>query len=162
MIILSISIVAVGKIREKYIKRGINDFKKRLSRYTSVNIIEVNNAHVPKNPSGSQIEQVKVKEGKKLINNIPENSYKIALDVKGKPMTSEGLAKSIENLQLKGNSDISFVIGGPYGLNKEVLNKVDYKLSLSHMTFTHQMIRLILLEQIYRAFKINRGEPYHN
>lgn len=159
---MTINIVAVGKIKEKYIKRGINDFKKRLSRYTSVNIIEVSNAYVPQNPSGSQIEQVKIKEGEKLKDAVPQNSYKIVLDVKGKPMTSEGLAKSIKNLQVRGNSDISFLIGGPYGLSNQVTKMADYKLSLSHMTFTHQMIRLILLEQIYRAFKINKGEPYHN
>ena len=159
---MSLNIIAVGKIKEKYIESGINNYVKRLKRYTDVNIIEVDNSQVPKNPSGSQIEQVKVEEGKKLMKVIPDNSYKIALDVKGKPMTSEGLAKSLKNLQLRGDSEVSFIIGGPHGLSDEVIKISDYKLSLSHMTFTHQMIRLILLEQIYRAFKIMKGEPYHN
>ena len=158
---MSINIIAVGKIKEKYIESGINNYIKRLKRYTDVNIIEVDNSSVPKNHSGSQIEQVKIEEGKKLKRVIPQNSYKIALDVKGKPMTSEGLAKSLKNLHLRGDSDVSFIIGGPHGLSDEVIDIADYKLSLSHMTFTHQMIRLILLEQIYRAFKIMKGEPYH-
>lgn len=158
---MAINIVAVAKIKEKYIQGGIDNFIKRLKRYTDVNMIEVDSSSVPKNPSGSQIEQIKVEEGKKLQAAVPENSYKIALDVKGKPMTSEGLAKSIKNLQVRGDSDISFLIGGPHGLSDEVIEMADYKLSLSHMTFTHQMIRLILLEQIYRAFKIIQNEPYH-
>ena len=159
---MAINIVAVGKIREQYIQGGINNFTQRLQRYTKVNIIEVATSHVPQNASGSQIEKVKIEEGKNLQRSVPNNSYKIALDVKGKPMTSEGLAKSIKNLQVRGDSDISFIIGGPHGLSDEVINMADYKLSLSHMTFTHQMIRLILLEQIYRAFKIINNEPYHN
>lgn len=159
---MSINIIAVGKIKENYIESGINNYVKRLKRYTDVNIIEVDNSKVPKNPSGSQIEQVKIEEGKKLIKVIPDKSYKIVLDVKGKPMTSEGLAKSLKNLYLRGDSDVSFITGGPHGLSDEVIKMANYKLSLSHMTFTHQMIRLILLEQIYRAFKIMKGEPYHN
>ena len=158
---MAINIVAVGKIKESYIQSGIDNFTKRLKRYTDVNIIEVKSTHVPQNASGSQIEEVKRKEGKKLKESVPERSYKIALDVKGKPMTSEGLAKSIKNLQIRGDSDISFIIGGPHGLSDEVIKMADYKLSLSHMTFTHQMIRLILLEQVYRAYKIIKGEPYH-
>ena len=158
---MAINVVAVGKIRENYIQSGINNFKKRLTKYSKINMIEVSSSHVPDNSSRSQLEKVKIDEGKKLLKAVPDNSYKIALDVKGKPMTSEGLAKSIQNLQVRGDSDISFIIGGPHGLSDEVIKMVDYKLSLSHMTFTHQMIRLILLEQIYRAFKIINNEPYH-
>jgi 23S rRNA (pseudouridine1915-N3)-methyltransferase len=158
---VNIYIVAVAKIKENYIKSGIENFKKRLGRYADVNVIEVKSARVPKNPSGAQIEQVKIEEGERILSSMPSGTYQIALDVKGKPMTSKGLSKSIQNLQVKGYSDISFIIGGPHGLGDQVIDKADYSLSLSHMTFTHQMIRLILLEQVYRAFKIIKGEPYH-
>ncbi|MFW5787484.1 MAG: 23S rRNA (pseudouridine(1915)-N(3))-methyltransferase RlmH [Halanaerobiales bacterium] len=158
---MKVNIVAVGKIKENYIKNGINKFVQRLQSYTDVEQKEVSSSHVPRNPSGAQLDQVKVEEGKRLLKVVPADSYKISLDVKGKPMTSEGLAKSIHNLQVKGFSNISFIVGGPHGLSEEVLNESDYQLSLSHMTFTHQMIRLILLEQLYRAFKIMNNEPYH-
>lgn len=158
---MKINIVAVGSIKTGYIVEGINEFIKRLKPYTKIDIIEIEDERIPKNVTGGQIEQIKKKEGEKILNKLPENTYVIVLDVKGKPMTSEGLAKSINNLQVKGYSDITFVIGGALGLSKEVINAGNYRLSLSHMTFTHQMVRLILLEQIYRAFKILRGEPYH-
>ena len=158
---MNLNIITVGKIKENYIKSGIDKFRQRLSRYTDVNMVEVKSSRIPNNPSGAQIEQIKVEEGERLLNSLPEASYKITLDVKGKPMTSEGLAKSIQNLQVKGYSDISFIVGGPHGLSDQIIDKADYNLSLSHMTFTHQMIRLILLEQVYRAFKIINGEPYH-
>ena len=158
---MNVNIVAVAKIKENYIKSGINKFKKLLSRYADVEMIEVKSSRVPKNPSGSQIEKVKLEEGERILKALPDGTYKITLDVTGKPMTSKGLAKSIQNLQVQGYSDISFIIGGPHGLSDQVVDKADYNLSLSHMTFTHQMIRLILLEQVYRAFKIINNEPYH-
>ena len=157
---MTINIVAVGKIKEDYINRGIAEFSKRLSKYCNLNMIEVSHENIPKNSSG-QADMVKSKEGKRILAKIPDNSYKIVLDVKGKPMTSNGLASSIQNLQVQGWSDITFIIGGSLGLSEKVINEADYQLSLSHMTFTHQMIRLILLEQVYRAFKIISGEPYH-
>lgn len=157
---MTINIVAVGKIKEDYINRGISEFSKRLSNYCNLNIFEVDHENIPKNSSG-QTEMIKNKEGKRILARIPENSYKIVLDVKGKPMTSKGLASSIQNLQVQGWSTLTFIIGGSLGLSEKVLDSADYQLSLSHMTFTHQMIRLILLEQIYRAFKIMSGEPYH-
>ncbi|ACL70769.1 23S rRNA (pseudouridine(1915)-N(3))-methyltransferase RlmH [Halothermothrix orenii] len=158
---MKINIMAVGKIKEDYINAGIKEFLKRLKPYTEVNVIEVDDERIPPNASGAQIEKVKEKEGERLLKNVPKNSYVIVLDVKGKPMTSEGLAKSIQNLQLQGYSNITFIIGGALGLSQKVLDTGDYILSFSHMTFTHQMIRLILLEQLYRAFKIIKGEPYH-
>ncbi|MFW5999608.1 MAG: 23S rRNA (pseudouridine(1915)-N(3))-methyltransferase RlmH, partial [Halanaerobiaceae bacterium] len=158
---MNISIIGVGKIRENYVEKGIDDFVERLKHYCDLELIEVSGEKVPKNPSGAQIEQVKEKEGKRIIEKIPGRDYVIALSVKGKPMTSEGLAKSLQNLQNRGISSISFLVGGALGLSEEVMEEADYTLSLSHMTFTHQMIRLILLEQIYRAFKIMKGEPYH-
>jgi len=158
---MKINIIAVGKIREKYIQVGINDFKKRLEKFCSVDIIEIAAGKITNNQSTKQIEQMKDSEGEKILDKIPGTSYIIGLAVQGKPMTSKGLAKSIQNLQLQGYSEFTFIIGGAMGLSENVLDKVDYKLSLSHMTFTHQMIRLILMEQIYRALKIKRGEPYH-
>ncbi len=158
---MEINIVVVGKIKETYIQTGINDFYQRLERFVNLNIIEVKAEKIGNNLSGGEIEQVKEREGREILAKIPAGNYVIALDVKGKPMTSRGLAKSIQNLQLQGYSSITFIIGGALGLSPEVLNAANYSLSLSHMTFTHQMIRLILLEQVYRAFKIINGEPYH-
>ncbi|MFW6237915.1 MAG: 23S rRNA (pseudouridine(1915)-N(3))-methyltransferase RlmH [Halanaerobiales bacterium] len=158
---MNINIIGVGKIREKYVEKGIDDFVERLKHYCDLNLIEVDGEKVPKNPSGAQIQQVKAEEGRRILEKIPERDYIIALSVKGKPMTSEGLAKSLQNLQNRSISSISFLVGGALGLSEEVMEEADYTLSLSHMTFTHQMIRLILLEQIYRAFKIMKGEPYH-
>ncbi len=158
---MEVNILTVGKVKESYLQIGIDEFTKRLLAYTKVNITEVNDERIPSNPSEADKEVVKDKEGERIIDTLAERTYVIALDVKGKPMTSEGLAKSVKNLQVRGYSSITFIIGGALGLSKEVLNKADYRLSLSHMTFTHQMVRLILIEQVYRAFKINRGEPYH-
>ncbi|AZO93711.1 23S rRNA (pseudouridine(1915)-N(3))-methyltransferase RlmH [Halocella sp. SP3-1] len=158
---MEINIICPGKVKEDYLQIGINEFIKRLQPYTGVNIREVADEKIPANPSEADLERVKDKEGKGIITALADKTYIIVLDVKGKPMTSPGLAKSIQNLQLNGRSSISFVIGGALGLSKHVLKKADYRLSLSHMTFTHQMVRLILLEQVYRAFKIIRGEPYH-
>lgn len=158
---MEINIIAVGKIKQAYLQQGINEYSKRLQPYTAVNITEISDERIANNPSKAEVEQIKNREGDKLFSSLPENTYTIALDIKGKPMSSEGLAKSIKNLQVRGYSSITFVIGGALGLSKEILNKADFRLSFSHMTFTHQMIRLLLIEQVYRAFKIIRGEPYH-
>lgn len=157
---MDINVVAVGKIKEDYIINGINEYSKRLSSYCDLNIIEVKEAKID-NGSQKASEKIKRKEGERLKEKLPQNGYDIALDASGKPMTSEGLAKSIKNLQVQGYSRLNFIIGGSLGLSPELLEKVDYTLSLSRMTFTHQMIRLILLEQLFRAFKIKAGEPYH-
>ncbi|MGM0420589.1 MAG: 23S rRNA (pseudouridine(1915)-N(3))-methyltransferase RlmH [Bacillota bacterium] len=157
---MKINLVAAGKINEDYIKKGIEEFSQRLSNYCKLNIIEIEHEHIPQNTKGIS-DKIKAKEGIRLLEKVPENSYIIALDVKGKPMTSKGLAHSLQNLQVQGRSNITFIIGGPLGLSQEIIAEADYQLSLSHMTFTHQMIRLILLEQLYRAFKIISGEPYH-
>ncbi len=158
---MEVNILTVGKVKESYLQTGIDEFTKRLQPYTKVNFLEVNDERIPSNPSEADKVAVKDKEGERIIGTLVERTYVIALDVKGKPMTSEGLAKSVKNLQVRGYSSITFIIGGALGLSKGVLNKADYRLSLSHMTFTHQMVRLILIEQVYRAFKIIRGEPYH-
>ena len=158
---MNINIIAVGKIKEDYFNRGIDNFIKRLQRYSTVNIYEIKPEKVRNNLTGAQIEQIKRQEGERILEKLDKRDYVIALSVRGKPMTSKGLAQSIQNLQVQGNSSITFLVGGPLGLSEEVMDQADYTLSLSHMTFTHQMIRLILLEQVYRAFKIIKGEPYH-
>ena len=158
---IDINIITVGSLKSSFLEPGIEEFKKRLSRYCSLNIIELKDEVVPKNPSKKDIEALQALEGERIVKNIPERSYVFALDVKGKPMTSTGFAKSLNNLQVRGYSSFTFIIGGATGLSEFVLQQSDYRFSLSHMTFTHQMIRLLLLEQIYRAFKINNNEPYH-
>ncbi len=158
---MEIKIISVGKTKENYIQSGLDDYLERLQHYCDIKMIEIEPEKIRGKPTGAQIEQIKKNEGKRILDKIPEQDYIIALSVQGKPMTSEGLAKSIKNLRIQGRREISFVIGGSQGLSREIMEKSDYTLSLSHMTFTHQMIRLILVEQIYRAFKIINGEPYH-
>ncbi|WP_408955371.1 23S rRNA (pseudouridine(1915)-N(3))-methyltransferase RlmH [Natroniella sp. ANB-PHB2] len=158
---MEVRIIAVGKIKEGYIQQGINDFCNRLKHYTKVDILEVKDEKIRNKLSSSEIEQIKEKEAEKIIAKLNERAYTIALDPQGKPMTSEGLAKSIGNLQVQGYSNIEFIIGGALGLDQKIRNIADYVLTFSHMTFTHQMIRLLLLEQVYRGFKILNNEPYH-
>lgn len=158
---MDINIITVGNLKSSFLEPGTQEFKKRLSRYCDLNIIEVKDEAVPKNYSEKDLEALQALEGERIMKNISERSYVFALDIKGKPMTSTGFAKSLNNLQVRGYSSFSFIIGGATGLSDFVLQQADYRFSLSHMTFTHQMIRLILLEQIYRAFKINNNEPYH-
>lgn len=158
---MQVRIVAVGQIKESYIQQGVNEFIKRLQPYTDVETVEVKAESTAGNLSSSEMEQVKEGEAEKLLARLQDRAYTIALDPHGKPMTSEGLAESINNLQVQGYSTIEFVIGGPLGLHERVREQVDYVLTFSHMTFTHQMVRLILLEQVYRAFKIMNNEPYH-
>ena len=158
---MKVNILAVGKIKEDFIRAGIDEFLKRLSRYVKVNIIEVDDEKIPANPSGADIEGVKEREAEKLVKKIPQNSYVIALAIQGKPLTSEGLSEAIQHLMVQGQSEITFIIGGATGLHQKVLDAAQMLLSFSKMTFTHQMIRMILLEQVYRAFRIMKGEPYH-
>ena len=158
---MDINIITVGSLKSSFLEPGIEEFKKRLSRYCNLNIIEIQDEAIPKNPSAKDIEALQALEAERIVKNIPARSYVFALDLKGKPMTSTGFARSLNNLQVRGYSAFTFIIGGATGLSDFVLQQADYRFSLSHMTFTHQMIRLILLEQIYRAFKINNNEPYH-
>lgn len=158
---MNITIVSVGKIREKFIQDGIKEYSKRLSRYCKLNHIEVNDEKAPEKLSEADMEIVKNKEGERILSKINSNSYVIALAIDGKSLSSEMLAKEINGFALSGNSDITFVIGGSLGLSNEVLKRSNYKLSFSKMTFPHQLMKLILTEQIYRAFKIIKGEPYH-
>ena len=158
---MRINIVCVGKIKEKYLKLGIDEFKKRLSKYCKLEIIELEDEKAPENLSDKEMLMIKEKEGKKILSKIKDNSYVIALAIDGKNLSSEELAETINKLGVRGISNITFVIGGSLGLSDEVLSRADYKLSFSKMTFPHQLMRLILLEQVYRAYRKNNGEPYH-
>lgn len=158
---MKITIVCAGKIKEKYLTAGIAEFMKRLKPFAQVEIREIHEEKMPDNPSAAEKEQVLIKEGEKLLKLVPESSYLFVLDVFGKERSSEELAASIDKLGLSGRSNITFLIGGAFGLSPAVRKAADELLSFSRMTFTHQMVRLLLVEQIYRAFKINRGEKYH-
>lgn len=158
---MNIKIIAVGKIKEKYIKEGISEFSKRLSRYCSLDIVEVSDEKAPENLSKRQMEEVKKKEGEKILKKIPSSAYVISLVIDGKKLSSEDLAEKISNLMVNGNNDICFIIGGSLGLSEDIINRSDFKISFSKMTFPHQLMRLILLEQVYRGFRIMKGEPYH-
>ena len=158
---MKITIACVGKIKEKYLTAGIDEFTKRLTPFCKLETVAINEEKMPDNPSPAGKEQVLEKETQRLLAIIPENSYVILLDVIGKQLSSPELASKIDALALNGNSHITFVIGGAFGYTDALRKRADYALSFSKMTFTHQTIRLLLIEQIYRAFKISRGEKYH-
>ncbi|OEH93084.1 23S rRNA (pseudouridine(1915)-N(3))-methyltransferase RlmH [Bacillus solimangrovi] len=158
---MNITLLTVGKLKEKYLKNGINEFLKRLQPYAKVEVIEVPDEKAPEQLSESEMQQVKEKEGERLLSKISSDTYVIALVIEGKMLTSEQLAKQLDQLATYGKSKIAFVIGGSLGLSDDVMKRADMSLSFSKMTFPHQMMKLILLEQVYRAFRINRGEPYH-
>lgn len=158
---MKISIVASGKIKEKYLRDGINEFVKRLKPFTQLEFIEINEEKMKDNPSPAEKKATLTAEGERLLKKVPANSYLIVLDVFGKDISSEELSAKIDKLTLSGQSHITFLIGGAFGLSEEVRKRADERVSFSRMTFTHQMIRLLLVEQIYRAFKISRGEKYH-
>ncbi len=158
---MNISIFSVGKLKEKYLKQGIDEYLKRLGSYAKVEIIEVADEKAPENLSEVEMEQVKDKEGERILAKISDDTYVIILAIQGKMLSSEELAREIDQLATYGKSKIAFIIGGSLGLSKAVEKRADYALSFSKMTFPHQLMRLVLVEQIYRAFRINRGEPYH-
>ncbi|WHX40610.1 23S rRNA (pseudouridine(1915)-N(3))-methyltransferase RlmH [Mesobacillus sp. AQ2] len=158
---MNISIVTVGKLKEKYFKQGIEEYLKRLGSYAKVEVFEVPDEKAPEELSDNEMVQVKQKEGERILSKIGQDTYVIALAINGKLKSSEELADSLDKLATYGKSKIAFVIGGSLGLSDEVLKRADEQLSFSKMTFPHQLMRLILVEQIYRAFRINRGEPYH-
>ena len=156
-----ISIVCVGKIKEKYLKDGIAEYSKRLSRYCKLDIIEVPDEKTPDGASMIVEEQIKNIEGDKIMKHIREDDYVIALAIDGKMLDSVELSNKMEHLAVSGVSHLVFVIGGSLGLADEVLKRADYTLSFSKMTFPHQLMRMILLEQIYRGYRIMKHEPYH-
>lgn len=161
MWIVNISIVTVGKLKEKYLKQGIEEYLKRLSAYAKIDVIEVADEKAPEELSELEMTQAKQKEGERILVKISQDTYVISLAIQGKLGSSEDLANSLDKLATYGKSKIAFVIGGSLGLSEKVLKRSNEQLSFSRMTFPHQLMRLILVEQIYRAFRINRGEPYH-
>lgn len=158
---MNISVICVGKLKEKYWVDAIAEYSKRLSAYCNLEILEVKEARLPENASPADEEKVKAEEGKGILSHVKKDTYLITLEIKGKSLSSEGLAEKMATLAIDGRSNVAFAIGGSLGLSPEVSARADFKLSFSAMTFPHQMIRVFLLEQIYRAFKINRGETYH-
>jgi len=158
---MNIRLICVGKIKEKYLADAIMDYVKRLAPYVRLEIIEVPDEKAAENLSAKEAGQVIEREGAKIAKHLAADAYKIALTISGKPLSSTDLAKAIKNLGISGKSKINFIIGGSLGLAPDIINTAHMQLSLSQMTFTHQLARLILMEQIYRAFRINSNEPYH-
>jgi len=158
---MNITVISVGKLKEKYLRAAIDEYSKRLSRYCKLDIVELNDEKTPDNASEKEELIIKEKEGANILKNIKDNMFVVALAIEGKIISSEELGEFIKEQGIRGNSNITFIIGGSLGLSKEVLNRADYKLSFSKMTFPHQLMRVILLEQVYRGFRIINGEPYH-
>ena len=158
---MRITLVTVGKIKEKYLEQAIAEYSKRLSRYCRLEIIQVADEKTPEGASSAVEEQIKEKEGERILSQIREGAYVIALAIDGQMLDSVELSRKISKLGIDGISHIVFVIGGSLGLSRRVLKRADYKLSFSRMTFTHQLMRVIVLEQIYRSYRIISGEPYH-
>lgn len=158
---MKITILSVGTIKEKYFNEAINEYSKRISKYAKVEFITVSDEAIPDNASSKIEEQIKIKEGEKIIKSIPKNSYVIALDLRGEMLDSIELSNKIKDISTYDSSHIVFIIGGSLGLSKEVISNANYKLCFSRMTFPHKLMHVILLEQVYRSFKILNGETYH-
>lgn len=154
-------VICIGKLKDAYLHDGVAEFVKRMRPYGGITITELNESKIGDKPSDADRKQVVIEEGERLLKNVPKNAYTVLLDVYGKTMSSEDLAKTVAKLEVDGVSDMAFIVGGAFGVSDELRRLVNYKLSFSPMTFTHQMVRLLLVEQIYRASKINRNEPYH-
>lgn len=158
---MNIKLITVGKLKEKYLVQGINEYVKRLGAYGKIQIIEVPDEKAPENLSEAQMIQVKEKEGERILGKIKDGEYVFALAIEGKNPSSESFAKQLEQLQIQGKSQFVFVIGGSLGLSRAVMQRSNTQISFGKMTYPHQLMRLILVEQIYRAMRINHGEPYH-
>ena len=158
---MKITLITVGKIKEKYLKDAIAEYSKRLSRCCKLEIVEVADEKTPDNASDTVEDAIRDKEGERILKYIKEDAYVITLEIAGKMLTSEEMAEKIEKLGVQGTSHIIFIIGGSIGLGREILKRSDYALSFSKMTFPHQLMRVILLEQIYRSYRIINHEPYH-
>ncbi len=158
---MKITVIGVGKIKEKFFTSAIDEYTKRLSRYCKLDIIELADEKTPDNASDTVNQQIKDKEGERILASIKDDDYVVALAIEGKMLDSVELSEKIEKLGISGISSITFVIGGSLGLSENVMKRADYKLSFSKMTFPHQLMRVILLEQVYRAYRIMKGEPYH-
>ena len=158
---MKITILCVGKIKEKYFRNGIEEYQKRLGKYCKLEIVEVADEKTPDHASEVEELQIKEKEGQRMEKYLKKDAYKIALAIEGDMLDSVELSKKIDSLGVKGVSHIIFIIGGSLGIAPSIMKQVDYKLSFSKMTFPHQMMRMILLEQVYRSYRIINGEPYH-
>ena len=157
---LTINIICVGKLKEKYLKEAVEEYSKRLSKYCKLNIIELPDEKIPDKINDAIIEEIKKKECSNIIRHISKDTYKICLDLRGKELTSEQFSENITTLSLM-TSSITYIIGGSMGVTQELINICDKSISFSKMTFPHQLIRVFLLEQIFRGFKIANGETYH-
>ncbi len=158
---MRITLVTVGKIKEKYLRDAVAEYVKRLGKYCKLEIIEVADEKTQERASETEEMAVRSKEGERILKHVKEDAYVITLEIQGKQISSEALADKIEELGVQGKSHVVFIIGGSIGLGMEVMKRSDYALSFSRMTFPHQLMRVILLEQIYRGFRIINGEPYH-
>ncbi|MFZ5816160.1 MAG: 23S rRNA (pseudouridine(1915)-N(3))-methyltransferase RlmH [Bacillota bacterium] len=158
---MRIRLVTVGRIKEKYLQAGMEEYLKRLGPYAKVEVVALADEPIPENASPAEAEQVKQREGERILKALDPGQHVVVLDQRGRELSSEELAAFLEERALRGQSNLAFVVGGSLGLDRAVLERADAKLSLGRMTFLHQMVPLILLEQIYRGYKINRGEPYH-
>ena len=158
---LHINIICVGKIKEQYLKDAISEYQKRLSKYCLLNILELPDEQVPSNLNSKLTQNIKQIESNNILSHIKKDTYVICLDLTGKQYTSEEFSQKLDNIALNYNSDITFIIGGTLGMSDELLQKANEKISFSKMTFPHQLIRVFLLEQIFRAFKISNNETYH-
>ncbi len=158
---MKITVLCVGKIKEKFFADAIKEYSKRLSRYCKLEIVEVADEKTPDGVSELVVSQIKEKEAERMEKYLPDSAYVIALAIEGKKLTSEKLAEKIDSLGISGTSHLVFLIGGSLGMSDRLLKRADYLLSFSDMTFPHQLMRVILLEQVYRSYRIIHGEPYH-
>lgn len=158
---MNITVVCVGKLKEKYWRDGVAEYEKRLSRYSKLNIIELNDEKTPDTMSPAEENEVRNKEGIRILKSIKDNWFVVLLDLQGKNLSSEELSDFISKKEVTGVSHMAFVIGGSLGVSEDVRMRSDFKWSFSNLTFPHQMMRVMLLEQIYRAMRIQRKEPYH-
>jgi 23S rRNA (pseudouridine1915-N3)-methyltransferase len=157
---MKITIISVGKVKEKYLVNGIKEYAKRLSRYTKLELIEVRDEKAPETLSSKEMDDVKNQEGKRILSRL-KDSFAIALAIEGNMLSSVKFAEKIEEIKTYHHSHITFIIGGSLGLSQSIIKQSNYLLSFSKMTYPHQLMKLILLEQIYRSFRINNNEPYH-
>lgn len=158
---MKITVISVGKLKEKYLKDAIAEYAKRLGKYCKLELLEVADEKIPDNAGSAAESAVRAKEGERILKFVRDDAYVITLEIDGTQLSSESLSERIENLGIQGKSHIIFIIGGSIGLGEEVRGRSDFALSFSKMTFPHQLMRVILLEQIYRSFRIINGEPYH-
>lgn len=158
---MKLRVICVGRLKEKFYTDAVNEFKKRLSRFAEVEIVELADEKAPEKLSDAELEQIKLAEGRRILGKLADGETVVALEIRGVQLSSTELADKLKNLMLEGKSRIAFIIGGSNGLSSEVLSRADFKLSFSKMTFSHQIFRVMLMEQLYRAFKIINNEPYH-